>query len=59
VTSDDINASHPSSSSWAATATLTVNAQPGVDRKITGTLTVQTDAGVSVGAGSLIVDSVS
>jgi subtilisin family serine protease len=58
LTSADANADHPSGSSWSPTATLTVNGQPGADRKITGTLTVQTDAGVTVGAGSLVVNSV-
>ena len=58
LTSNDANASHPSGSSWSPTATLTVNAAPGAGRKITGTLSVQTDAGVTVGAGSLIVDTV-
>jgi hypothetical protein len=55
----DSNAAHPSGSSWAPSATLTVTGLPGAGRKITGTLAVQTDAGVTVGAGSLVVDSVS
>ena len=59
LTSNDANASHPSGSSWAPTATLTVNGEPGAGRKTTGTLTVQTDAGVTVGSGSLVVDAVS
>ncbi|WP_328996001.1 S8 family serine peptidase [Kribbella sp. NBC_01245] len=58
LTSSDSNALRPSGSSWSPTATLTVNAQPGVGRKITGTLTVQTDAGAVVGSGSLVVDTV-
>ena len=44
--------------SWSPTATLTVSAEPGAGRKLTGTLSVQTDAGVTVGSGSLIVDTV-
>jgi subtilisin family serine protease len=59
LTSADANANHPSGSSWAPTATLTVNGLPGAGRKITGTLSVQTDAGVTVGSGSLVVESVS
>jgi hypothetical protein len=59
LTSADVDANHPSGSSWTPTATLTVNGQPGAGRKITGTLAVQTDAGVTVGSGSLVVDSVS
>jgi subtilisin family serine protease len=58
LTSNDADANHPSGSSWTPTATLTVTGEPGAGRKITGTLTVQTDAGVTVGAGSLIVDTV-
>jgi hypothetical protein len=58
LTSADANADHPSGSSWSPTATLTVNGQPGAGRKITGTVSVQTDAGVTVGAGSVVVDSV-
>lgn len=59
ISAADNNAVHPSGSSWSPTAALTVNALPGAGRKITGTLTVQTDAGVVVGSGSLVVDSVS
>ena len=58
LTSNDVDASHPSGSSWSPTATLTVSAEPGAGRKLTGTLSVQTDAGVTVGSGSLIVDTV-
>ena len=58
LTGNDSNADHPSGSSWSPTATLTVNGQPGPGRNITGTLTVQTDAGATVGSGSLVVDSV-
>lgn len=58
LTSSDANANHPSGSSWNPTATLTATGQPGVGRKLTGTLTVQTDTGVTVGAGSLVVDTV-
>ena len=59
LSASDADASHPSGSSWSPTATLTVNGQPGAGRKLTGTLTVQTDAGVTVGSGSLVVESVS
>lgn len=59
LTSNDANAVHPSGSSWTPTATLTVAAQPGAGRTITGTLTVQTDGGATVGSGSLVVQSVS
>jgi subtilisin family serine protease len=58
LTSADANADHPSGSSWSPTATLTVNGLPGAGRKLTGTVAVQTDAGVTVGAGSVVVDSV-
>ena len=58
LTSNDVDASHPSGSSWSPTATLTVSAEPGAGRKLTGTLSVQTDAGVTVGSGSLTVDTV-
>lgn len=58
LTSADANADHPSGSSFSATATLTVLGQPGAGRKLTGGLTVVTDAGVTVGAGALVVDSV-
>jgi subtilisin family serine protease len=58
LTSGDGNANHPSGSSWSPTATLTVNAQPGTGRKLTGTLSVQTEAGVTVGSAALVVDSV-
>jgi subtilisin family serine protease len=56
---NDSNAGHPSGSSWTPTATLTVTGQPGAGRKITGTLSVQTAEGATVGSGSLVVDSVS
>jgi pre-peptidase len=59
LVANDSDAAHPSGSSWSPTATLTVNGQPGAGRKLTGTLSVQTDAGVTVGTGSLVVDSVS
>ncbi|WP_132149457.1 S8 family serine peptidase [Kribbella antiqua] len=59
LVSNDSNAVHPSGSTWSPTATLTVLAQPGAGRNITGVLTVQTDAGVTVGSGSLRVESVS
>ena len=55
----DDNAAHPSGSSWSPSAVLTVNGQPGAGRKITATLSVQTDAGVTVGSGSVVVDAVS
>ncbi len=58
LTSADADADHPSGSSWTPTGTLTVNGQPGAGRKITGTLRVQTSDGVTVGSGSLVVDSV-
>ena len=58
LTSADANADHPSGSSWTPTATLTVNGQPGAGRKITGTLRVQTNEDITVGSGSLVVDSV-
>jgi hypothetical protein len=59
LVSNDSNAVHPSGSTWSPTAVLTVSAQPGAGRNITGTLTVQTDAGVTVGSASLRVESVS
>jgi hypothetical protein len=58
LTTSDPNANHPSGSSWNPTATLTAAGQPGPGRKLTGTLTVQTDTGITVGAGSLVVDTV-
>ncbi|HEY0636273.1 MAG TPA: S8 family serine peptidase [Pseudonocardiaceae bacterium] len=58
LTSADANASHPSGSSWSPTATLTVAGQPGAGRNLVGTLSVVTDAGVTVGTGSLVVESV-
>ncbi|NIK60869.1 S8 family serine peptidase [Kribbella shirazensis] len=58
LTSNDANASHPSGTSWSPTATLTVLDDPGAGRKLTGTLTVQTEAGVTVGTGSLVVETV-
>lgn len=58
LTSADADASHPSGSAWAPSATLTVLGQPGAGRKLTGTLVVQTDAGVTVGSGALVVESV-
>ena len=58
LVSSDANASHPSGSSWTASATLTVLGQPGAGRKITGTLSVVTDAGTTVGTGSLVVEAV-
>ena len=59
LVANDTNADHPSGSSWSPTATLVVNGLPGAGRKVTGTLTVQTDAGAPVGAASVVVDSVS
>jgi hypothetical protein len=59
LVSNDTNAVRASGSTWSPTAVLTVNAQPGAGRNITGTLTVQTDAGVTVGSGTLVVNSVS
>ncbi len=58
LVSADTDAAHPSGSSWSPTATLTVNGQPGAGRSITGTLTVRTDGGVTIGGASLIVESV-
>jgi subtilisin family serine protease len=58
LTSSDANASHPSGTSWSPTATLTVNGQPGAGRKITGTLSVRTDADSTIGTGSLVVEAV-
>jgi subtilisin family serine protease len=58
IVSSDANAEHASGTSWSPTATLTVNGQPGAGRKLTGGLSVVTDAGVTVGAGTLVVDSV-
>jgi len=58
LTSADADADHPSSSSWSPTATLTVGAQPGAGRQLTGRLSVVTDAGVTVGAGTLVVQTV-
>ncbi|MFI7068501.1 S8 family serine peptidase [Kribbella sp. NPDC050124] len=58
LVSNDTNAARASGSSWSPTAVLTVNSPPDAGRKLTGTLTVQTDAGVIVGSGSLVVDSV-
>ncbi|MEU4295294.1 S8 family serine peptidase [Kribbella sp. NPDC026596] len=58
LVSPDTNANHPSGSSWSTTATLTVNADPGAGRTITGTLTVQTDTNATIGTGSVIVNSV-
>ena len=58
LTTADANAARPTGSAWDPTATLTVLADPGAGRKITGSLTVQTDAGVTIGNGSLIVESV-
>jgi hypothetical protein len=55
---ETVMVSWSSGSSWSPTAVLTVNAQPGPGRTITGTLTVQTDAGVTVCSGSLVVNSV-
>jgi hypothetical protein len=57
LTSNDANASRPSGSSWSPTAVLTAQGNPGVGRKLTGTLSVQTDAGATVGTGSLVVDA--
>jgi subtilisin family serine protease len=56
--SSDTNAAHPSGSSWAAQATLTVLGQPGAGRKITGTLRVETDGGTIIGTGALVVETV-
>ncbi len=58
VSSADADASHPSGSAWSPTATLTVGAQPGAGRQLTGRLSVVTDAGVTVGTGALVVQSV-
>jgi hypothetical protein len=58
LVSTDTDDAHPSGSSWSPTATLTVNGQPGAGRSITGTLTVRTDAGVTIGGASLIVEAV-
>lgn len=58
VTSTDADAEHPSGSSWTPTATLTVSGLPGAGRRLTGELVVVTDAGVTVGAGALVVESV-
>ena len=58
VTSSDADALRPAGSSWNAQATLTVLADPGAGRKITGTLRVVTDAGTNVGSGSIVVDAV-
>ena len=58
VVGNDADAAHPSGSSWSPSATLTVNGQPGAGRKITGTVAVQTDGGVLIGTGSIVVDAV-
>ncbi len=58
VTSTDVDALRPAGSSWAAQATLSVLGDPGAGRKITGTLSVVTDGGTTVGAGSIVVEAV-
>jgi len=58
VASNDANASHPSGSSWTPTAVLSVLGDPGAGRKLTGTLIVQTDGGVTVGTGALQVEAI-
>ena len=58
LVSADTDAARPSGSSWTATATLTVLSQPGAGRKLTGTLSVVTDGGATVGTGSLVVEAV-
>ena len=58
ITSSDADALRPAGSSWAAQATLSVLGDPGVGRKLTGTLSVVTDGGTTVGAGSLVVEAI-
>jgi subtilisin family serine protease len=58
ITSSDANADHSSGTSWSPTATLTVNGQPGAGRQIVGTVSIQTDADVAIGSGSVVVESV-
>ena len=58
LTSADTDALRPAGSSWNAQATLTVLADPGAGRKITGTLSVVTDTGTTIGSGALVVEAV-
>lgn len=58
ITSTDPDAPHPSGSSFGATTTLTVLGRPGAGRTLTGTLAVRTDANVSIGSGSVVVESI-
>jgi hypothetical protein len=55
--SSDVDGAHPSGSSWSVSATLTLTGQPGAGRKLTGTLSIVTDGGTTVGTGSLVVDA--
>ncbi len=59
LTSADADALRPAGSSWSPTATLTVLADPGAGRKITGGVQVRTADGLTIGTGTLVVDSVS
>jgi subtilisin family serine protease len=55
----DTNTAHASGTSWTVPATVTVNAAPAAGRVLRGTLAVQTDTGVTVGNGVVIVHAVS
>lgn len=59
ITSSDTDALRAPGSSYDATATLTVLGQPGAGRTLTGSVLVRTDANVTVGTGSVVVQSVS
>lgn len=58
VSITDANALRPSGASWNVSGTVTANAAPAAGRVLLGNVQVVTDAGVVVGSGDVIVQSV-
>ena len=58
VVVNDVNASHPSGSSWTADGSVTAQAVPETGRVLLGTVNVVTDGGFSVGSGDVVVEHV-
>ena len=58
ISINDTNAVRPAGSSWNVTGTVTANAIPAAGRVLLGRVEVRTDANVLVGAGEVIIESV-
>ncbi|HEY3708678.1 MAG TPA: S8 family serine peptidase [Amycolatopsis sp.] len=59
ITANDPSAAHASGSSWTVPATVTAASAPTAGRILRGALSVVTDAGVTIGGGTVLVRAVS